>query len=100
VQHVWENAGRSVHGAAILFMCSRCVPQCALAVSHWHENFILSVDPYGSLLGVSYRTPLSDCSSASEQRAALAGADAFTLVPKAKISFGKVSSGEHSGTCA
>jgi len=64
------------------------IPLCALAVSHWHENFVLSVDPYGQLISVTYRTPLSDCSS-GEARAALAGTDTFTFTPKAKISFGK-----------
>jgi len=46
------------------------------------------VDPYGTLLSVSYRTPLSEC-SAAEVAAALAGGDQFVLAPKAKISFGK-----------
>ena len=46
------------------------------------------MDPYGTLLSVSYRTPLSEC-SAAEVAAALAGGDQFVLAPKAKISFGK-----------
>lgn len=37
---------------------------------------------------MSYRTPVSECAPA-EVSAALSGADRFTLLPKAKISFGK-----------
>jgi len=67
------------------------VQVCALCASHFHESFTFSVDPYGQLLSVSYRTPLADCAAhATEVRAALAGkGDEFTLAPKAKISFGK-----------
>jgi len=68
--------------------CLNLFFQCALAASHFHENFVFNVDPYGTLLSVSYRTPLSEC-SAAEVAAALAGGDQFVLAPKAKISFGK-----------
>jgi hypothetical protein len=66
------------------------VPACALVASHFHETFIFHSDPYGSLLSVSYRTPLSSCLPSSEATAILdaAGEDA-NMVTKGKVSFGR-----------
>lgn len=65
------------------------VPACALVASHMHENFVFHADPYGTLVGVTYRTPITDCLSASEQAKVLAGdADAY-FQTKGKVSFGR-----------
>jgi hypothetical protein len=65
------------------------VPACALVASHMHETFLFHADPYGSLVGVASRTPITDCLSAGEQEKVLADTANDLLKTKGKVSFGR-----------
>lgn len=67
------------------------LPLCSLITSHFHESFLFHADPYGSLLGVNYRSPLSTCASPAELLdivSHISSSDA-TMQPKGKVSFGR-----------
>ena len=65
------------------------VPACALVASHMHETFLFHSDPYGTLLGVASRTPITECLSSSEQEKVLSDPANDVLKTKGKVSFGR-----------
>lgn len=67
------------------------VPACSLLTSHFHELFLFHLDPYGHLLSVSYRVPVTANiqSNCQNEIAKYKSLDSLEFKPRAKVSLGK-----------